>query len=232
MYVQLRKHMLTLNTYEQYKLTNKPKLNFLPKCENKVLNNDIKLQSYYKIKDKDVLFWYFYIAKYGYDSYKDIEHKFTIEKEIKIKNIELARKKLNILKDIKYNKDDFESNLLNSEIINLMTFKALCVFNNLNVVLIKNKIYYHFNYSDDDEPFILNFIDDSYVNDRCIKMNYIQENMYHITNINKPISGIASYKLQDLIDICNKLDINLKQNNEKNKTKPMLYADIKQYFFE
>ena len=81
MYVQLRKHMLTLNTYEQYKLINKPKLNFLPKCENKVLNNDIKLQSYYKIKDKDVLFWYFYIAKYGYDSYKDIEHKFTIEKE-------------------------------------------------------------------------------------------------------------------------------------------------------
>lgn len=229
MHVQLRKHMLTSNTYEQYKLTNKPKVNILLNNENKILDNNVKLQSYYKIKDKDILFWYFYIAKYGYDSYKDIEHKFTIEKEIKIKNIELSRKNLNILKDMKYNKDDFESNLLNCQTINIMTFKALCAYNNLNVVLVKDKTYYHFNYSD-DEPFILNFIDNNYVNDRCIKINYIQNNMYCITNINKPINGIASYKLQDLIDICNKLDINIKQDNGKNKTKPMLYADIKLYF--
>ena len=45
-------------------------------------------------------------------------------------------------------------------------------------------------------------------------------------DITKQIKGISSYKLGDLQDICNKLKINIKDNDNKNLKKTLLYETI------
>ena len=55
--------------------------------------------------------------------------------------------------------------------------------------------------------------------------------LYKIDNVNKPIKIISSYKLQELIDICNKLAIEIiNKDTNKKKTKNELYEAIIQYF--
>lgn len=64
-----------------------------------------------------------------------------------------------------------------------------------------------------------------------IKMNNenimkLVKTSYYIENLEKPLKGESSYKLQELIDISNKLKINLLDNNQKKKTKKILYSEI------
>jgi hypothetical protein len=49
---------------------------------------------------------------------------------------------------------------------------------------------------------------------------------YYIENLEKPLKSESSYKLQDLVDISNKLKVNLFDNNNKKKTKKQLYSEI------
>ena len=59
------------------------------------------------------------------------------------------------------------------------------------------------------------------------KENYIKmcKNVYNIENIQKPLNSITYYKLNELEDIYNKLNI---EKNEKYKKKD-LYDNIKNY---
>jgi len=50
--------------------------------------------------------------------------------------------------------------------------------------------------------------------------------LYQLEAIDKPIRNIAYYKLQDLVDICIKLEINTNKENNKTKTKNELYESI------
>ena len=59
----------------------------------------------------------------------------------------------------------------------------------------------------------------------------IRTTLYKVETLDKPIKALSSYKLQDLIDICNKLAIQIKRDeSEKNKTKNELYELLVQYF--
>ena len=59
----------------------------------------------------------------------------------------------------------------------------------------------------------------------------IKSTLYKIENLDKPIKGLSSYKVQDLINICMKLAIQIKNiDTGKNKTKNDLYESIIQYF--
>ena len=60
--------------------------------------------------------------------------------------------------------------------------------------------------------------------------NSIKETLYKIENINKPIKAESAYKVQDLIDICSKLGIEINIETGKKKTKKELYELIIQYF--
>jgi len=59
-------------------------------------------------------------------------------------------------------------------------------------------------------------------NENIIKL---METSYYIENLEKPLKSESSYKLQELIDIANKLKINLLDNTKK-KTKKILYSEI------
>ena len=54
---------------------------------------------------------------------------------------------------------------------------------------------------------------------------------YKVDNIAKPIKSLSAYKTQELVDICNKLEIEI-LNDSKTKTKStqVLYESIIKYF--
>ena len=62
-------------------------------------------------------------------------------------------------------------------------------------------------------------------------LNNIKNTLYKIDNISKPIKSISSYKVQELIDMCNKLAIETSNKETgKNKSKNDMYEAIIQYF--
>ena len=59
----------------------------------------------------------------------------------------------------------------------------------------------------------------------------IRNTLYKLDVIDKPINSLASYKVQDLINIANKLEIEIiNKENGKKITKPSIYELIVQYF--
>ena len=59
----------------------------------------------------------------------------------------------------------------------------------------------------------------------------IRSSLYKIDNVDKPIKALSSYKVKDLIEICNKLAIETtNKDTGKTKSKNDLYESIIQYF--
>jgi hypothetical protein len=207
------------------------------------IDNIKKNNLYFIPKEKDTLFWCFYIIKYGESQY-EIENKNILnEKKIKINFINEIRNKKNILKKYKFDTlSNIETNLVNDNMINLQTFFSLCVIENINIVFInKNKKYYYDFLVDDDKENIHYIFELSNLN----KYGYMLEksnlsldyknDYYKLENIHKPIKGLSFYKVEDLIEICKKLEINVYNadincNEKKLKNKNQLYELLIQYF--
>lgn len=85
---------------------------------------------HYKPRQKDSLFWCFYIIKNGISKYEmEIGNQhFVVEKQEKFKYIDMIRKNKDVIKMHKIKPLSFlEDDLANSEIISIKTFFALCV---------------------------------------------------------------------------------------------------------
>jgi hypothetical protein len=195
-------------------------------------------------KEQDSLFWTFYIIQNEFMKYESLFNKNEIiAKQMKIEYIEKIRKNKNIVKTYKFDTiSNIETNLANDNLINNKTFLTLCAIENINIIFVRNKTYYKLLMNDSNDFFIVyqlvnenknnkekyGFIKVSKENE---KINYIINNYYQIDNIDKPIKSISSYKLENLINICNKLSIDT-MNKENNKTycKQKLYELIIQFF--
>ena len=190
----------------------------------------------------DTLFWCFYIITQGLTAYETIYNKNNvIAKQLKIDWVEKLRKHKQIIKTYKFDTIvNIESNLANDSYINVKTFLSLCAVENLNVIVVNKKIYYELLMNDSDTVYVIREIE----NKQNIKMhrygyeigtkdmvNTIKSTLYKVDNIDKPIKALSSYKVQDLIEICTKLAIEItdKETN-KNKNKNALYESIIMYF--
>jgi hypothetical protein len=187
-------------------------------------------------KEKDKLFWCFYIMKNDYIQYEMLENRnLIIEKKIKIEYVEKIRKDKQAIKTYKFTTlTNMENNLVNEEKINIGTFLSLCVFENINILYIKNKTYYELLMNDSKEIFIIYELDYKKFgiekNTRDNSDN-IKNNLFQLNNIEKPIKAISSYKLQELIDISNKLGIEtIHKITNKSKNKTELYEEIVKSF--
>ena len=104
----IQDYMLSNSLFNRYPI-HKSEKTTKPKTEKKLSNR-------ITIREFDQLFWYFYIAKEGYDEYQLLQsNKFTLEKTIKIDNIGIMRKNNSLLKQQKLKISDYESTLLNSK---------------------------------------------------------------------------------------------------------------------
>lgn len=221
----IQDYMLTNIMFNKYSIKEQEKV--IQKKQIKKISNRIT------IKEVDQLFWYFYIAINGYDEYKLLDNKFTLEKTIKINNIEKMRSNNSILKQQKLKIADYENNLLNSKKIDIPTLCGLAAYNDLNIFYIKDKIYYHFNFGDIDNAIIIYHEGKNYsceINPTKELIESIHNNNYYVENPNKPIKGISTYKVDDLICICNKLGIKTQLESGKSKSKKQLYMEIQIHF--
>ena len=221
----LQNYMMSAKLYNRYNTKEKPPI------KKQIINKKINSQHIF-IKDSDQLFWYFFIAKYGYDEYQYLDHKFVKEKQLKIHNIELMKKNNSILKQHKIKLCDYETNLLNSKNISLTTLKGLCAYNQVNLIYINNKTYYDFNFNDTQIPIIIHKSGKTYtceINSTLANIETIKQTYYYIDNPNKPIKGISTYKIENLRDICKKLDICINLESGTRKNKKVLYEEIKAY---
>jgi hypothetical protein len=116
-----------------------------PVLENNTKNKKYEKQKMYKPKQKESLFWCFYILKNGFSNYEmEINNKyFVVEKNEKFKYIDLIRKNKELLKLHKIKPlTQLEDDLANKDKISPKTFFALCLLENMNVLLLdKRKVY-------------------------------------------------------------------------------------------
>jgi hypothetical protein len=219
------------------KITNSNSKNEKP---SNIIKSIIKKSDLFIPNQQDSLFWCFYIMKNGEISYETLNNKNSlVAKQIKIDLVSTIRKNKDTLKIYKFDtKTNIENNLANDNNINSKTFLSLCAIENINVIYISKKTYYELLMNDTNIIYILHELPDSKYHNKYgfelateDSINKIKSSLYKLDSVDKPIKAASSYKVSDLIEICNKLAI--ETNNKetgKNKSKKDLYESIIQYF--
>ena len=210
-------------------------------------NEPFKINNHKNFADK--LFWIFYKIINNLSDV-DLEHinSFKIMKEFKINSVEKLKSQKNILKDFKIQKGLVEDDLTNNEKISFKTFHALCVLYLINVVLIRDNNTYCVLCTNSDEKVInlqnykvikisnvklsaqFNNFDIELVSNSFTEteLQNILKSYYVIENIEKPLKAFSNYKLDDLVNIAEKLNINIYDEHIKKKKKQELYENILQ----
>ena len=207
-----------------------------PKKQHHIISPVTNLQnSVFCPLEKDTLFWCFYIMRNGDTSYEMLEHKnIIVEKKLKIEYVEKIRKEKQTVKTYKFaTLTHIENNLANDNIIDTKTFLTLCAIENLNVIFVKNKSYFELLMNDTNDIYIVHWFQNGkfgYEKNSEV-LNNIKTTHYKLDNIEKPIKSLSTYKLQDLVDICQKLGIEfMNKETNKGKNKKDLYESIIQHF--
>ena len=180
----------------------------------KIKETKVKIkETMYRPKQKDSLFWCFYILKYGFSNYEmEINNQyFVVEKNEKFKYIELLRKNKDLLKLHKIKPlTQLEDDLANKDKISPKTFFALCVLENINVLLVDKRKVYELLINDTPTINIVHRNNETYYHSIELDVteeicNKYRETYYKLTNFDTTLKGIGSYKLQELTDLCKKL---------------------------
>ena len=189
----------------------------------------------YRPKQKDSLFWCFYILKNGYSNYEmEINGQyFTVEKKEKFKYIDMIRKNKDILKIHKIKPlTELEDDLANKERISVKTFFALCILENINVILVDKRKIIELLCVDIDDKHPVNIIhrnNQTYEHhiELIVTPEILQkyrETYYKMANFDSTLKAIGSYNLEELTDLCKKLNINIEPSiDKKKKTKKDIY---------
>jgi hypothetical protein len=156
---------------------------------------------------QDNLFFALYSKKNNLNNFDLVEYN-DVNEKIKIaEHLEKMKFK---------NKEEIINNLVYDKIIHLDTFNMLCVFYNLNVILLKERTYVRMKHGDDKTEFL-------YMNDKgqYLEKSPDTDKLLEI-NLEKPLRTVSFYKLGDLQEMASKLNIDI----EKRK-KQELYDSIK-----
>ena len=213
--------------------------------ETSVIKATIIKDKFYKPKQKDSLFWCFFILKYGFSKYEmEVGNQhFQIEKQEKFSYIDQFRKtsnkdllKMHKIKPLTLLEDD----LANQERISIKTFFALCIVENINIMLIDKRKIYEVLTTDDPKIHIVHRNSETY--EHHIELDVLPDtiNMYKETYYKMPtfdvnLKSIASYKVDELLDLCQKFNINvlnsdITNDNKKKKSKKDIYELLVQNF--
>ena len=203
-------------------------------------------------KDKDKLFWAFYIMLRGEDDYKYLKTKFVVEKEIKITAVETMHKMSNVFKQHKLNKGRIETELSGDTALTLEGFFGLCIIHNVSAMFIKRNCYFElYGIGDEESPYLVEEVDGGlgihvFKNGAALNdmANGIRKTKWRMENVLAPIKSISSYTHAELLEIYSKVtcvananastntnanaNANVKVTSEK-KTKQFLYDRICEY---
>ena len=167
---------------------------------------------------------------------------FVVEKKEKFKYIELLRKNKDLLKLHKIKPlTELEDDLANKDRISIKTFFALCVLENINVLLVNKRKVYELLCKDIDDLHPLNIVHrNSETYEHLIELDPTEEiikkyreTYFMMSSFDATLKSMGSYKLDELIDLCKKLNIPIgideckkkKEGNEK-LTKKDIYEHL------
>ena len=180
---------------------------------------------------EDTLFWCFYIISHGFEKYEMLIHKNIVgEKKLKIEHIEELRKHKDVLKPYRFTTfSNLEDKLANHKKIDISTFLSLCVLKNINVLIIKKKIFFELRMNDTDEIFVVRESNGKYGYESSNKLytNELKEDYIGVNNIEKPLNSMSYYKADELVEMCNKFGIEtISSKTNKKKTKKEMYDSL------
>ena len=195
------------------------------KTEEKVQRPRSKI---YKPRQKDTLFWCFYIIKNGFANYEMEIHNqyFTVEMNSKYDYVEHFRQQTN--KDIlKLHKikplSEIETDLSSNKQISLKTFFALCAVNKLNVIVVDKRKIYELKCTDSAEVFVVH--KNAQGNDYWLEtdveqtsLNKYRNEYYNVIGFDQGLKAMSSYKLNDLVELCKKFSVKLIDGKKYTKT--------------
>ena len=207
------------------------------KEKSPIKKKEITEQIWFLPNQQDTLFWCYYIIVNGISAYEMLHNKnFLVAKQMKIELVIMIRKHKDTLKTYKFDTiTNIESNLANDSCINIKTFLALCCIANINVVYISRKTYFRSLMNDTNVVYVVNEKYKGSKYEYCLaadgQIDEIYNTLYKVDKIDKPIKAFSSYHVEELVNMCEKLAIEYK-NNSTGKTKPKkdLYESIVQYF--
>ena len=232
---ELKQYMITNNTHIPYiSPIIKRKPIEIPVPQEQEQEKEKEKTNIFIPQEKDTLFWIFYVIKNGFADYEYPGNtSFVKEKEEKFKLIEYLRLNKQLLKSnkIKNVKEDIEDELANKEVIGMKTFIALCIGYKINILFIhKRKCFdlvsiegnpYHvIHHKENQQPkqkFNQKNLQGCKANYYSYEMDLTQEmitnykdNYFKWDTIDKPIKGLSAYKVDELLEICKKLELQIK----------------------
>lgn len=218
------KHMLTLKNMSNISIITNEINNNIKAIVNIPKKNIANVSDIFFPRQRDQLFWCFYVILHGESEYDIIPNYFTLEKEVKYKWIEVFRGKKELFKPIKVSRNVVEDELANAKVITMATVKALCHLNDINIFYIDDKKYYEIMTNSEKSIYLIEKIDGKFGLKQKIsveKIEYYREHYWKLENLDKPLKAVSSYKVNDLKDICKRLHI-----DSSNMTKPQMYEKI------
>jgi hypothetical protein len=203
------------------------------------------IKPYHKVADtfftpfpKDKLFWCFFILLKGHEEYELYKtNSFAIEKQLKIEAVEKLKSIKDKLKELKLKRTELEDELVNQREISLKGLYALCLIHTISIVYVKGRTYCEINTKDTvTKPFI---IFQNHKKEASIKwceqpdkfIETLQKEYWLIESIQKPLKAPSAYTLQELQNVCERLQIETQttlNDKIKVKTKTKLYEEILQ----
>jgi hypothetical protein len=248
LYDELRPLMLSGETKknENTKLfieQNKIQTNHIDRIENtEIISKQTDVSEFKKPNQKNTLFWCAYIAKNGYDEYNQIKcNHGSLQIDIQRNIIEYTEKNKVLLKELNIRITNIKIQEIMSELSTLFhktdiyVLYAIVVYYHINIVLLHpSEEYYLEIFSDTnsvDVPVYLIKKDENnnyLVKDSSLSVDdYVEmkETKFQLYNHLKPLKAISKYKVSELQDIADKLDIDI---YSKKRSKNELYNDISQ----
>lgn len=168
---------------------------------------------------KDGLFWIFYkLFDINYEKYPDFE----TESKIKFDLLSKFDNNKELFKQYKLKREDIENDLIYNKVISIRGFIALCIYNNINIIVTNKKTYFpvgKFDCAKTKCPVL------SYSNNNFTLMSnnlsYF-DTYYKLPCIDKSLEVISKYKVSELKNIAIKNEISI-DGNKKN-----IYEKLKQ----
>ena len=226
-------------------------------CKKKktVPNNvgDAQVEDLYYPKQRDKLFWSFYIFLHGKIEYDYTTHIFETEKKYKIQSVEKLRDMKALLRQHKLKYADIEKELVSLPKITIKGLHALCILYKVSITYVSGNIYYILGNTNEDAAYkncviVAKSHSNSKSHSQAINtstshtrsnlliglqleatdtyITNISQSRIRIKNYNKPMLSIASYTLPVLHEMANILNINIYDDNGKKKLKKQLYQDV------
>jgi hypothetical protein len=199
------------------------------------MNSEVKLECerIFYPKEKDSLFWCFFIIHFGHEKYQTLLNKNDlIEKQLKVEFIGKLREEKALIKSLKLDTlTNIENNLLHDKFISLQSFLALCAIEKINILVSNkiNKTFYELVIDETREKYIIHREKKNgfELDKGGEKGKNVKEKFYELTNVKKPLKSITLYTIKELTVIAEKLCLDLiNKETKKTKVKKELYEDI------